>query len=103
MARVHFYNSTNPLQRRVLFGLDKPGIVDIATNTARLANELEQNMASTDVRYEYSPESFTLTEPEFAVEICEAVIDVIEPDDQAHKNQCGQPSAYCQPVTATDS
>jgi 2-isopropylmalate synthase len=84
-AIVHFYNSTNPLQRRVVFGLDKPGIVDIATNAARLAKELEQDITGTAVRYEYSPESFTLTEPEFAVEICEAVMDVIEPDDQARK------------------
>jgi len=84
-AIVHFYNSTNPLQRRVVFGLDKPGIVDMATQAARLAKELEQNIAGTAVRYEYSPESFTLTEPEFAVEICEAVMDVIEPDNQSHK------------------
>jgi 2-isopropylmalate synthase len=84
-AIVHFYNSTNPLQRRVVFGLEKPGIVDIATSAARLAKELEQAIPTTDVHYEYSPESFTLTEPEFAVEICEAVMDVIEPDNQAHK------------------
>lgn len=79
-AIVHFYNSTNPLQRRVVFGLDKPGIVDIATNAAKLAKKLEKTLAGTVVRYEYSPESFTLTEPDFAVEICEAVMDVIEPD-----------------------
>jgi 2-isopropylmalate synthase len=84
-AIVHFYNSTNPLQRRVVFGLDKPGIIDIATSAAKLARELEKTISDTAVRYEYSPESFTLTEPEFAVEICEAVMDIIEPDDQAHK------------------
>jgi 2-isopropylmalate synthase len=84
-AIVHFYNSTNPLQRRVVFGLDKPGIVDIATSAAELAKKLEKTIPDTVVRYEYSPESFTLTEPEFAVEICEAVMDVIEPDDQAHQ------------------
>jgi len=78
-AIVHFYNSTNPLQRRVVFGLDKPGIVDIATNAARLARKLEETVPATAIRYEYSPESFTLTEPDFAVEICEAVMDVIEP------------------------
>jgi 2-isopropylmalate synthase len=69
----------------VVFGLDKPGIVDIATSAAKLAKELEKTITDTVVRYEYSPESFTLTEPEFAVEICEAVMEVIEPDDQAHK------------------
>ena len=84
-AIVHFYNSTNPLQRRVVFGLDKPGIVDIATSAAKLAKELEKLIPGTFVRYEYSPESFTLTEPEFAIEICEAVMDVIQPDDQDHK------------------
>jgi 2-isopropylmalate synthase len=78
-AIVHFYNSTNPLQRRVVFGLDKPGIVDIAVNAARLARKLESTIPGTAVRYEYSPESFTLTEPDFALEICEAVMDVVEP------------------------
>jgi 2-isopropylmalate synthase len=84
-AIVHFYNSTNPLQRRVVFSLDKPGIVDIATSAAKLAKELEKTIPDTIVRYEYSPESFTLTEPEFTIEICEAVMDIIEPDDQARK------------------
>ena len=78
---MHFYNSTNPLQREVVFGLDKAGIVDIAVNAAKLCRKLEENMGSTVVRYEYSPESFTLTEPDFAIEICEAVMDVIEPHD----------------------
>lgn len=78
-AIVHFYNSTNPLQREVVFGLDKQGIVDIAVNAAKLCRKLEQTVPGTDIRYEYSPESFTLTEPEFAVEICEAVMDVVEP------------------------
>ncbi|MGC8463251.1 MAG: 2-isopropylmalate synthase [Acidimicrobiales bacterium] len=78
-AIVHFYNSTSELQRRVVFGLDKPGIVDIAVNAARLCKKFEAGLAGTEVRYEYSPESFTGTEPEFAVEICEAVMDVIEP------------------------
>jgi 2-isopropylmalate synthase len=81
-AIVHFYNSTNPLQRRVVFGLDKAGIVDIAVNAAKLARKLERTMGETEVRYEYSPESFTLTEPDFAIEICEAVMDVIEPTAQ---------------------
>jgi 2-isopropylmalate synthase len=78
-AIVHFYNSTNPLQREVVFNLDKAGIVDIAVNAARLCTKLEHTLPGTDVRYEYSPESFTLTEPEFALEVCHAVMDVIEP------------------------
>ena len=76
---VHFYNSTNPLQRDVVFGLDKDGIKKIATDAAALCLEFEPMLAGTNVRYEYSPESFSLTEPEFAVEICEAVMDVIRP------------------------
>jgi 2-isopropylmalate synthase len=78
-AIVHFYNSTNPLQREVVFGLDKQGIVDIAVNAARLCRKLEETLIDTAVRYEYSPETFTLTEPEYAIEICQAVMDVIEP------------------------
>ncbi|MFM7686274.1 MAG: 2-isopropylmalate synthase, partial [Actinomycetota bacterium] len=78
-AIVHFYNSTNPLQREVVFGLDKAGIVDIAVNGARLCRKLEETLPNTQIRYEYSPESFTLTEPEFALEVCHAVMDVMEP------------------------
>jgi 2-isopropylmalate synthase len=78
-AIVHFYNSTSILQRRVVFGLDRPGIVDIAVNAAKLCRKLEETLADTEIFYEYSPESYTGTEPEFAVEICEAVTDVIEP------------------------
>ena len=78
-AIVHFYNSTSILQRRVVFGLDKPGIVDIAVNAAKLCRKLEQTMGDAEIFYEYSPESYTGTEVEFAVEICEAVMEVIEP------------------------
>ncbi len=78
-AIVHFYNSTSELQRRVVFGLDKAGIVGIAVRAAELCRAYEKTLPGTEIRYEYSPESFTGTEPEFAVEICEAVMDVIEP------------------------
>ena len=78
-AIVHFYNSTSILQRRVVFGLDRPGITDIAVNAARLCRKLGDNMPDTDVRFEYSPESYTGTEIEYAVEICDAVAEVIEP------------------------
>ena len=81
-AIVHFYNSTSELQRRVVFGLDRAGITDIATTAARLCRKLEDTVADTIVRYEYTPESFTGTEPDFAVEICEAVMDIIEPTPQ---------------------
>ena len=78
-AIVHFYNSTSELQRRVVFGLDRAGITEIAVNAARLCRKFEAELPGTDIRYEYSPESFTGTEPDFAVEICEAVMGVIEP------------------------
>ena len=78
-AVVHFYTSTSTLQRRVVFGQERPGIVDIAVNAARLCKKFEAELPGTEIRYEYSPESFTGTEPEFAVEICEAVMEVVEP------------------------
>ena len=78
-AIVHFYNSTSTLQRRVVFGLDKAGITEIAVNAAKLCRKLEETVPDTIVRYEYSPESYTGTEVEYAVEICDAVAEVIEP------------------------
>jgi 2-isopropylmalate synthase len=79
-AIVHFYNSTSVLQRRVVFGLGKDGITEIAANAARLVKKFEASIPQTKVSYEYSPESFTGTEPDYAVEICAAVMDVIDPD-----------------------
>jgi 2-isopropylmalate synthase len=78
-AIVHFYNSTSVLQRRVVFGLDKDGITAIAVEAAKLCRKLEDRIPDTDVRYEYSPESYTGTEVEYAVEVCSAVMDVVEP------------------------
>src|SRR5690242_1853633 len=79
-AIMHFYNSTSILQRRVVFGLDKDGITDIATSAARLCQKYaEIHTPDTDIFYEYSPESYTGTELEYALEICSAVIDVIDP------------------------
>ncbi len=79
-AIVHLYNSTSTLQRRVVFGLDKPGIIDIAVHGAQLCKKFADEIArETDVYFEYSPESYTGTELEFAVEICDAVTDVWQP------------------------
>jgi 2-isopropylmalate synthase len=79
-AIVHFYNSTSTLQRRVVFGLDRPGITDIATSAARLCLKYAESITpETEIFYEYSPESYTGTELDYAVEICGAVIDVIDP------------------------
>jgi 2-isopropylmalate synthase len=79
---MHLYNSTSTLQRRVVFGLDKSGIVDIAVTGARQIRDLAATMPETEIIYQYSPESFTGTELDFAVEICEAVMDVWQPTPQ---------------------
>ena len=81
-AIVHFYNSTSILQRRVVFGLDKAGIQQIAVDAAKLCRKLEQTMGDSVILYEYSPESFTGTEIDYAIEVCAAVTDAIEPTDE---------------------
>src|SRR5260370_4743597 len=78
-AIVHLYNSTSPLQRRVVFGLEKPDIINIAVRGAKLIKELVPTLPGTQVIMQYSPESFTSTEVDFALEICEAVVDVWQP------------------------
>ncbi|WP_082538043.1 2-isopropylmalate synthase [Angustibacter sp. Root456] len=79
-AIVHFYNSTSTLQRRVVFGLDRDGITDIATQGATLAKKYAEMITpDTQIHYEYSPESYTGTELEYAVEVCSKVIEVIDP------------------------
>ncbi|HEX2150617.1 MAG TPA: 2-isopropylmalate synthase, partial [Stellaceae bacterium] len=78
-AIVHLYNSTSELQRRVVFGLDRAGIIDIAVTGARQIRDLAALMPETEIVYQYSPESFSGTELDFAVEICEAVMDVWRP------------------------
>ncbi|WP_343560329.1 2-isopropylmalate synthase [Kiloniella sp. b19] len=78
-AVVHLYNSTSELQRRVVFGKDKQGIVDIAVEGAKLIMELVPTLPDTKIIHQYSPESFTGTEMDFAIEICEAVMEVYQP------------------------
>jgi 2-isopropylmalate synthase len=78
-AVMHLYNSTSTLQRRVVFGLDRDGITAIAVDAARLCLKLTETIPGTDVRFEYSPESYTGTELEYAVEVCNAVNDVWKP------------------------
>jgi len=77
-AIVHLYNSTSTLQRRVVFGLDRAGIVDIAVHGAQLCAKYAEN-TDTEVFFEYSPESYTGTELDFALEVCDRVTDVWEP------------------------
>jgi 2-isopropylmalate synthase len=78
-AIVHLYNSTSTLQRRVVFGLDKDGIKKIATDGAALCLDLMKTVPETKVSFEYSPESYTGTELEFAVEVCNAVNAIWKP------------------------
>ena len=79
-ALIHLYNSTSTLQRRVVFGLDKDGVKDIAVQGATWCKKYaEQLLDGTTVRWQYSPESFTGTELDYAVEVCEAVMDVWQP------------------------
>jgi len=78
-AIVHLYNSTSTLQRRVVFGLDMDGIADIAVQGARLCRKFEERIPETNVFYEYSPESYTGTELEFAVRVCNEVLEIFEP------------------------
>ncbi|WP_440710959.1 2-isopropylmalate synthase [Herbiconiux sp. YIM B11900] len=78
-AIVHLYNSTSVLQRDVVFRTDKQGIIDIALEGARLCKEAEKTIPETTVYYEYSPESYTGTELEFAVDIVNQVLEVFEP------------------------
>ena len=81
-AVVHLYNSTSTLQRRVVFGLDKAGIKKIATDGAQLCLDLVDTVPETKVSFEYSPESYTGTELEFAVEVCNAVNGIWKPTPQ---------------------
>ncbi len=76
---MHFYNSTSTVQRDVVFKKDREEIIRIAVEGARLIKEIAAEYPDTNLSYEYSPESFTGTELDFAVEICEAVMDVLEP------------------------
>src|SRR5437868_11703372 len=81
---VHLYNSTSVLQRKVVFGLERHGIVEIAVRGAEQIKQLATAHPETDFTFEYSPESFTGTELDFAQEICEAVLEVWSPTPE-HK------------------
>jgi len=79
-AVVHIYNSTSEAQRRIVFQQDRPGIIDIARNGVTWVRELwDKGTTDTEIQLQYSPESFTGTELDFAIEICEAVMDIWEP------------------------
>ncbi len=75
-AIVHVYNATSPVFRRVVFAQDRNGVIDIAVRSARLIKQITDDRPETDWRLEYSPETFTATELDFARDVCDAVIDV---------------------------
>src|SRR6185369_2865576 len=81
-AIIHLYNSTSPAQRRVVFGLDKSEIINVAVRGAQWIKERLPRLKGTDVMLQYSPESFSMTEVEFAKDISEAVMDVWQPTTQ---------------------
>ena len=81
-ATVHLYNATAPLFRRLVFGMEKAQIVELATRATRLIRQLCEENPDTRWQYEYSPETFCFTEPEFALEICEAVAEIWQPCDE---------------------
>lgn len=80
-AIVHVYNSTSPVQREQVFRADKREVIDIAVNGARLLRERAAQHPDTQWLFEYSPESFSGTEPDYAVEVCNAVLEVWRPED----------------------
>ena len=76
---IHFYNSTSTLQRRVVFNQDREGIKKIAINAAKLIKELSLQNSDTEWTFEYSPESFTGTELDYAREVCDEVVNILKP------------------------
>ena len=76
---IHFYNSTSTLQRKVVFNQDKDGVKKIATDAAELIKKLALENSDTEWTFEYSPESFTGTELEYAREVCDNVVEILKP------------------------
>lgn len=104
-AIVHVYNSTSPVQREKVFGLDKQGIIDIAMKGAKKVQSEAKKYPMTDWTFEYSPESFSSTETDFAIDVCNAVINVWQPtaDNKAIINlpatvECAGPNVFADQV-----
>jgi len=79
---IHLYNSTSPAQRKIVFGMEKPQIIELAVQGTKWVKEHSTRLQGTDVLFQYSPESFSATETDFALEVCEAVMNVWEPTIQ---------------------
>jgi 2-isopropylmalate synthase len=104
-AIVHVYNSTSPVQRKKVFNVDKAGIIDIARNGARLVLDHSKKHPETQWGFEYSPESFSSTEIDFSIEVCNAVIDVWQPtpENKAIFNlpatvECATPNVFADQI-----
>ena len=104
-AIIHFYNSTSPLQREVVFSKSKNEIIEIAVQGAALIKNLTDEIKGTEFRFEYSPESFSQTEIEFSVDICKAVIKKIKPDKKKKiilnlpaTVECSTPNIYADQI-----
>jgi 2-isopropylmalate synthase len=104
-AIVHVYNSTSPVQRQKVFKLDKAGIIDIARNGAQIVLDESKKYPQTQWSFEYSPESFSSTEIDFSIEVCNAVIDVWQPTPE-HKAifnlpatvECATPNVFADQI-----
>ena len=81
-AIMHVYNATSPVFRRVVFGQDRKGVMEIAVRAARLIKQIAEDRPETDWRFEYSPETFTGTELDFARDVCDAVLEIWKPTPQ---------------------
>lgn len=104
-AIIHLYNSTSPAQRRLVFGLEKPEIIAIAERGTRWIRDRLPRLVGSDIRLEYSPESFSATEVEFSVEICSAVLEVwgATPENQVILNlpdtvEVAMPNVYADQI-----
>ncbi|MDA8484821.1 2-isopropylmalate synthase [Pseudomonas resinovorans] len=104
-AIVHVYNATAPSFRRIVFNQDKAGVIEIATNAAKLIKKLAAEQPGTDWTFQYSPEIFSSTELEFAVEVCDAVIDVWQPTPEKKiilnlpaTVECATPNVYADQI-----
>ncbi|MDF2868009.1 MAG: 2-isopropylmalate synthase [Gammaproteobacteria bacterium] len=114
---LHLYNPTSVLQREVVLQKDRQAIIDLAVNSAKLIQQLLPSLDNANVRFQYSPEGFSGTEPEFAVAICNAIIDIWQPTPQnkliinlAANVELSMPNVYadqiewfCQQVNKRDS
>ncbi|MDH4570886.1 2-isopropylmalate synthase [Pseudomonas sp. BN414] len=104
-AIVHVYNATAPSFRRIVFNQDKAGVIEIATSAARLIKKLAAEQPGTDWTFQYSPEIFSSTELDFAVEVCDAVIDVWQPTPEKKiilnlpaTVECATPNVYADQI-----